>query len=106
MKVQFIEILVVGGLVGFTVAFVVSLVFVKWSLHYIILDLVNKIRGRVECRGKWSSMINICYFCVCFWLSFAITLVYSFAIANGFEWSHLLIPAVATIIGVHAKLPG
>jgi hypothetical protein len=93
MKMIFIEVLTIGTIIGFLIAFFFSLM-IKWELVH---------RFDLEMRRK-NSMTRFCFLCVAFWLSLALSLVYV-AYCGTFRAEFIFMIPIGTMIGVHAKLP-
>jgi hypothetical protein len=86
-----IEVLVIGVVIGALIAFILSLV-VKWELHH---------------KYYVKTGIRVCLFCVAFWLSGILTMCYIATDAMaGIAVPYIFILPISTIIGIHVKLPG
>jgi uncharacterized membrane protein len=88
MKIDWIQILAAGSIIGFLVAFIMSLI-VKWRIHQ---------------RLYVQTGFNLCMFCTGFWTSLGLTIVLMAAYNLRLEY-FFMIP-ISTMIAVHVKLPG
>ena len=76
-----IETLVIGVVLGFVAAFILSLI-AKWEIHH-----------------RWRTF---CFFCVGFWLCFGMLVALLYFRALTFDWHYIAIPLIGSIVSVHA----
>lgn len=90
MKMIWIEVLVSGVIMGFFVAFLLSLI-VKWNIHH---------------RVQRKTGIKFCMFCLAFWLSLWCSIVFvTIDGLGGLAFEYIFIVPVSTMIGINVKLP-